>query len=85
MPRRMSEDQGAYRAVITMTWEPSETDPQGRTDTTILGPYATRAPARAAVTRAENKAADRYRWGRGGNCTVDGHVEQATAWEKVSA
>ena len=83
MARRMSEDQGAFRAVITTTWEPCEDHPKGLTTTRILGPYATAAPALAAVTRAEKAAAGAYRWGSGGNRTAVGHVEQATAWAKA--
>lgn len=87
MARRTTEEQPAvYRAVITWSYPEilpgHRFYPEGRPAVTRVehfGPYTTKSPATATVSRLMNEAAQ---WHAGR--TVEGHVERGTVtWEKV--
>jgi hypothetical protein len=76
-----------WRAVITITWPPSEKFPDGRTSTRYDGPFLNKAQATAAINRTRDQEARRvvyYRDATPG--VVTGHPERsALTWEKVPA
>ena len=82
--RTYCKDQ-TYRAVITYyypKWEQTMLDgtkvvhPESiRVE--YIGPYSTKAPCKAAITRAMNR---KY-WGRAYD--VRGHIEEVTGWVRV--